>query len=70
VAIRVLAGEPGPARDLVALNAAAALVVAGRVDTLAEGLELAFEVIGNGAAAEIVERLVKSSRAAHDAGGA
>jgi anthranilate phosphoribosyltransferase len=70
VAIRVLAGEPGPARDLVALNAAAALVVAGRAETLAEGLELAFEVIGNGAAAEIVERLVKSSRAAHDAGGA
>jgi anthranilate phosphoribosyltransferase len=65
---RVLGGEPGPVRDLVAVNAAAALVVAGRVDTLVEGLELALDVIGNGAAAEIVERLVKTSRAAHDAG--
>ena len=42
---RVLAGEPGPHRDIVVLNAAAALVVADRAADLAEGLALAVESI-------------------------
>jgi anthranilate phosphoribosyltransferase len=53
----VLAGEPGPYRDIVALNAAAGLVVAGRVDELADGLALARSSIDEGAAAAALERL-------------
>ncbi len=47
---RVLDGEPGPRRDAVVLNAAAAIVVAGRAGTLAEGVQRAIEVIDSGAA--------------------
>lgn len=47
---RVLAGEAGPHRDVVLLNAAAALVVAGRVDGLAQGCALAGEAIDAGEA--------------------
>ena len=41
LARRVLAGEPGPHRDIVALNAAAGLVAAGLADDLADGLDAA-----------------------------
>jgi anthranilate phosphoribosyltransferase len=62
ITARVLDGEPGAARDVVVVNAAAALHVAGMADTLADGVELAQEAIGNGAAARVVERLVKVSQ--------
>lgn len=55
---RVLAGEPGPARDIVILNAAAALVVGGCAQTLAEGGELAANAIDDGRAAGVLEQLV------------
>jgi len=51
IAHRILAGEPGPRAEIVALNAAAALHVAGRVPDLATGLALAREMLGSGAAA-------------------
>ena len=54
----VLAGQPGPHRDIVLLNAAAALVAAGKADDLAGGLSLAAEAIDSGAAARVLERLV------------
>ncbi|MAE67555.1 MAG: anthranilate phosphoribosyltransferase [Phycisphaeraceae bacterium] len=54
----VLAGEKGPARDIVALNAAAALVVAGIADDLAGGLGLAGEALDSGAASRALDRLV------------
>ncbi len=57
IAVRVLGGELGPYRDIVALNAAAGLVVAGRADDLREGFTLAGESIDSGAAAEALERL-------------
>ncbi len=57
IAMRVLGGEPGPYRDIVALNAAAGLVVAGRADDLRDGLAIAGESIDSGAAAEALERL-------------
>ena len=41
----MLGGEPGPRRDATALNAAAALVVAGRAADLGEGLETAREAL-------------------------
>jgi anthranilate phosphoribosyltransferase len=49
--------ERGPAHDVVALNAGAALVVAGKAADLREGVELAGEVIASGAARELLERL-------------
>lgn len=61
---RVLGGEAGPHRDIVRLNAAAGLVVAGLVDDLAAGVALAGEVIDDGRAAERLERLVVASQAA------
>ncbi|MDX6599180.1 MAG: anthranilate phosphoribosyltransferase [Gaiellales bacterium] len=50
IALAVLAGEEGPAADATALNAAAAIVVAGRAADLGEGLELAREALRSGAA--------------------
>ena len=48
---RLLRGEDrGPKRDAVLLNAAAALFVAGRTRSLAEGWELAAEIIDSGKA--------------------
>ena len=56
-----LAGEPGPPADIVALNAAAALQVAGRVPDLEGGLELARERMSSGAALGVLERYADSS---------
>jgi len=63
VARRVLAGEPGPHRDVVVLNAAAGLVVGGAAPDLAEGVERAAASIEAGLAAAALERLVAASRA-------
>lgn len=49
---RVLDGAEGPATDIVALNAAAALVAAGVADTIADGYEVARSSITSGRAAE------------------
>ncbi len=51
----VLAGEPGPVRDYVLANSAAALWVTGRY-ALREGVELAANAIDSGAAAALLER--------------
>jgi anthranilate phosphoribosyltransferase len=61
---RVLGGEPGPRREVVVLNAAAALVAAGRTDGLASGLELARESLDSGRAAGALEKLVRFCRGA------
>ena len=63
----VLAGEPGAARDVVRLNAAAALVVAGTAVDLREGAERAGAVIDSGAAARVLERLARFTRLARPA---
>ena len=60
----VLAGEPGPIRDMVVLNAAAGLVVAGMADDLASGVEAAGAAVDAGAAATVLAELVAVSRAA------
>ena len=57
----VLAGDQGPYRDIAVLNAAGALVVAGKARTLAEGVELATRSIDNGSAASALELLVHVS---------
>lgn len=53
----ILAGEDGPRRDVVLLNAAAALLAAGRVRSLREGVVLAAEAIDSGAARAALEGL-------------
>jgi len=55
---RLLAGEKGAYRDIVLLNAAAAFLVADKVETLRDGVELAGEVIDDGRAQAALERLV------------
>ncbi|EXJ15883.1 anthranilate phosphoribosyltransferase [Imhoffiella purpurea] len=54
----VLAGQTGPARDIVQLNAGAAIYAAGRAETLAEGVATAGEVLASGEAARRLEQLV------------
>ena len=58
IARSILAGEPGPRRDVVVLNAGAALEVAGTAPTLAEGVAAAARSIDSGAAAAVLERWV------------
>jgi len=57
----VLEGAPGPQRDVVVLNAGAALEVAGRAASLEEGLLLAAESIDSGEAARSLERWIEVS---------
>jgi anthranilate phosphoribosyltransferase len=59
---RILAGERGPRRDLAALNAGAAIYVAGRVGTLEEGVRAAEAALDDGRAAATLERLVEMTR--------
>jgi anthranilate phosphoribosyltransferase len=56
---RVLAGEKGPYRDIVALNAAAAFLVADKVETLRDGVDLAGRVIDDGRAQGALDALVR-----------
>lgn len=58
----VLANRPGPALDIVALNAGAALYVSGVADTIAAGVERAREVIASGAAQRKLEEFVATTR--------
>ena len=58
---RTLAGEPGAVRDIVLLNAAAALVIAGVVGELGDGCELARHSIDSGGALRALEALVRVS---------
>lgn len=59
----VLAGQAGPCRDIAALNAGAALVIAGRAPDLLAGFNMATEVLIHGAASETLAALVLSSQA-------
>ncbi|GAB3115681.1 anthranilate phosphoribosyltransferase [Novispirillum itersonii] len=54
----MLDGAPGPYRDIVVLNAAAALMVAGKADDIAAGADLARTAIDSGAARTALDRLV------------
>lgn len=59
---RVVSGEKGPARDIVLLNAAAALVVGGACETLAQGVEIGRSAIDSGGAAKTLDTLVGESK--------
>ncbi|HZM50760.1 MAG TPA: anthranilate phosphoribosyltransferase [Vicinamibacteria bacterium] len=60
---RVLDGGRGPARDVVLLNAAAALLVAGRVQDLRAGVAEAGRAVDDGRAGTLLRRVVEASRA-------
>lgn len=57
----VFADQSGPARDIVCLNAGAAIYVAGCADSLAAGIEVAASAISSGKAAEVLDNLVAES---------
>ena len=59
IADAILAGAPGPRRDIVLVNAAAALVAAGKADTFLEGMALAVVAIDSGAARAKVRALAE-----------
>ncbi len=59
----VFADNPGPARDIVCLNAGAAIYVAGCADSLAAGIEAAQAAISSGKAAEVLQNLVTETNA-------
>ncbi|MCQ8129416.1 anthranilate phosphoribosyltransferase [Methylomonas rivi] len=60
---QVLNNQPGPARDIVALNAGAAIYAADLVDTLVAGVKRAHEVLADGSALAKFEALVGYSKA-------
>lgn len=55
----VLQGNQGPIRDIVLLNASAALLVAGKAKSLREGVALAAEAIDNGSAKRVLDGLIE-----------
>jgi anthranilate phosphoribosyltransferase len=59
----ILAGAPGPARDIVILNAAAGLFAAGKTDGPQEAAAIAAKAIDSGAAQVLLENLVRRSHA-------
>lgn len=64
VALRALLdGAKGPFRDIVRLNAGAALIVAGRTTSLRAGAELAAEAIDSGRARDTLARLIAITNA-------
>ena len=62
VLLGALDNRPGPARDIVALNAGASLYVTGVAPTIDEGVASAFELIASGAARAKLEEFIKCTR--------
>lgn len=61
ILIDVLKGEPGPRRDIVVLNAAAAIYAADRVSSIKEGIRVAIDSIDSGSALKKLELLKQYS---------
>ena len=59
----VLDNKPGPARDIVMMNAGAAIYAAGVADSLAAGIEQAGETLANGSARETFASLIRVTNA-------
>jgi anthranilate phosphoribosyltransferase len=62
--LQVLHNTPGPARDIVVLNAGAAIYVAGLAETYAQGIVLAQEALANGSAYQKLDQLIAFSQQA------
>jgi anthranilate phosphoribosyltransferase len=67
IARAVLAGTPGAPRDIVLLNAAASLLIAGRVPSIKGGVKEAAAALDSGAAAGVLDALVRISSAGREA---
>jgi anthranilate phosphoribosyltransferase len=63
----LLGGAGGPLRDIVLLNAGAALLVAGRAERLSDGIELAARSLDSGAAQRVLEALIDRTNAPTEA---
>jgi len=61
ITLAILAGEKGPARDIVCLNAAAAIVAGGLARNIRQGWDLAIEAIDNGRAQSVLDGMVRIS---------
>lgn len=57
----ILAGEKGPKRDAVLLNAGASLYIGGKAETMADGIALAAQLIDSGKAAAVLEKFIAVS---------
>ena len=66
---KVLANQPGPARDIVALNSGAAIYVGGLAKSHKQGVEIASRLIADGSAGKKFQDLIDCSNACSDAGG-
>ena len=62
IARDVFAGEPGPARDIVLMNAGAGLYVADLAPSIAAGVEIARRAVDSGRAATTLEQLIAATR--------
>jgi anthranilate phosphoribosyltransferase len=58
----ILAGEQGPRRDTVLLNAGCGFYVSGKADSIAQGIQLAAQAIDSGKALETLEKFVAVSQ--------
>jgi anthranilate phosphoribosyltransferase len=67
IARAVLAGTPGAPRDIVLLNAAASLLIAGRAPSIKDGVKEAAAALDSGAAAGVLDALVRISSAGREA---
>lgn len=63
ITLDILAGAPGPRREVVLLNAGAGLYVAGKAESIAAGVKLAAELIDNGSALAKLEAFKAASNA-------
>ena len=61
ITLAILKGEKGPKRDAVLLNAGAALYIAGKAESFADGIKLAQELIDSGKALEVLEAFKRES---------
>jgi anthranilate phosphoribosyltransferase len=66
IAVSVLRGDMGPARDIVLLNAGASLLISDRARTIPEGIAMAADAIDSGRAQEVLQRLAILSNAAEE----
>ena len=63
IAREILSGKASPQRDIVCLNAAAAIVAGGKADTMVNGWRLAGEAIDSGRAADVLKRVITITQA-------
>lgn len=59
ITLSILNGQKGPKRNAVVLNSAAALYVAGKADSIADGVRLASEIIDSGRAKKQLEKFIE-----------